>query len=92
MIHNLVSHFILNKFASGESGGRFPCTALFIDISGFSTVTSTLMQHGQHGAEVLAGVMRAIFEPLVLSVYEQDGFIATLAGDAFMAFFHFYLK
>jgi len=87
MIHNLVSHFILNKFASGESGGRFPCTALFIDISGFSTVTSTLMQHGQHGAEVLAGVMRAIFEPLVLSVYEQDGFIATLAGDAFMAFF-----
>jgi len=87
MIHNLVSHFTLNKFASGESGGRFQCTALFIDISGFSTVTSTLMQHGQHGAEVLAGVMRTIFEPLVRSVYEHGGFIATLAGDAFTALF-----
>lgn len=87
MIHNLVNHFSLGKYASGESGGRFDCTALFIDISGFSTITSTLMQHGQHGAEVLAIVMRAIFEPLVHSVYEQGGFIVGLAGDAFTALF-----
>ena len=45
------------------------------------------MQHGQHGAEVLATVMRQIFEPLVRCVYEQGGFISTQAGDAFTALF-----
>lgn len=45
------------------------------------------MTHGQHGAEVLAQVMRAVFEPLIDSVYARGGWIATQAGDAFTALF-----
>ncbi len=58
-----------------------------MDISGFSLITDELMEHGQHGAEVLAEVMRGIFSPLVQSIYEGGGFISTLAGDAFTALF-----
>jgi hypothetical protein len=53
-MHNLVPHFILKQYAAGERSGRFPATALFVDISGFSAITDALMQRGQHGAEVAA--------------------------------------
>ena len=45
------------------------------------------MQYGQHGTEVLAGIMRDTLAPLIRAVYEQGGFIATQAGDAFTALF-----
>lgn len=86
-MHRLVPDLILNRYAAGEQNGRFQATALFVDISGFSTITDRLMQHGQHGAEVLADVMRAVFDPLVESVYAHGGFITNLAGDAFTAVF-----
>jgi class 3 adenylate cyclase/tetratricopeptide (TPR) repeat protein len=86
-VHLLVPHFILDRFLAGEMRGAFRAVGLFCDISGFSTMTETLMQHGQHGTEVLAGLMRQAFTPLILSIYEQGGFIATQAGDAFTALF-----
>ena len=86
-IHILVPDFILEKSASGEKSGAFRAGGLFCDISGFSTMTETLMQYGQHGTEVLAGIMRDALEPLIRAVYEQGGFIATQAGDAFTALF-----
>ena len=86
-MHNLVPHFILKQYAAGELNGRFLTTALFVDISGFSAITDALMQHGQHGAEVLATVMNSVFEPLITTVYEQGGFVSGFAGDAFTAVF-----
>ena len=86
-MHNLVSPFILQKHAAGEQQGTFDAATLFVDISGFSTIAAALMQHGQHGAEVLATIMCAIFDPLVEAVYAQGGFIAVFAGDAFTAVF-----
>lgn len=86
-MHNLVPGLILDNFALGNHQGACRATALFVDISGFSTITDVLMNHGQHGAEVLADLMRTVFEPLVLGVYEQGGFITGFAGDAFTALF-----
>jgi predicted ATPase/class 3 adenylate cyclase len=86
-VHQVVPHFILEHYAVGQTRGSFSAVGLFADIYGFSTMTDALMEHGQHGAEVLAGVMRAAFEPLIYAVYEQGGFIATQAGDAFTALF-----
>ena len=86
-MHQVVPHFILEHYAAGQTRGSFSAVGLFADIYGFSTMTDALMEHGQHGAEVLAGVMRAAFEPLIYAVYEQGGFIATQAGDAFTALF-----
>ena len=45
------------------------------------------MAYGQHGAEVLANVMRTVFTPLVRTVFEQGGFVTNFAGDAFTAVF-----
>ena len=86
-MHQLVPHFILQNLARGNLKGEFPAAALFLDISGFTSLTDTLLQHDQNGAEVLAAVIQAIFDPLVQHVYEHSGFISTFAGDAFMAIF-----
>ena len=86
-MHNLVPQFILEQFEQAQRRGSFTAVGLFIDVSGFTQLMETLMQHGQHGSEVMASVMLGIFEPLVRGVFEQGGFISNLAGDAFTAFF-----
>ncbi len=86
-MHILVPPFILDKVADKENNGRFPATGLFVDIAGFTQVTEALLEHGQHGAEVLATVMRTVFDPLIDAVYAQGGFVSNFAGDAFTAIF-----
>ncbi len=83
----LVPPFILERMAARENYGRLTAAALFVDISGFSALTDELMQHGQHGAEILAGVMNSVFDPLVHAVYGHGGFITHFSGDAFSALF-----
>ncbi len=86
-MHNLVPQFILEQLAQEEQQGTFTAVGLFVDVSGFTQLMEILMQHGQHGAEVMASVMLGIFEPLVQFVFEQGGFVSNFAGDAFTAFF-----
>jgi len=86
-MHRLVPDFILRNYAGGSTGGSLQAVCMFVDISGFSAMTDALMQHGQHGAEVLAQVMRAAFGPLIHAVYEHRGFVVAQAGDSFTAVF-----
>ena len=86
-MHNLVPHFILSQHAQGQTSGSFDAATLFVDISGFTTITETLMQHGTEGAETLANLMRSVFTPLIATVYEYGGFVVGFAGDAFTAVF-----
>lgn len=86
-LHYLVPQFIINNYREDKRQGQFFAVCLFADISGFSAITDSLMKHGPHGAETLAGLMRNVFDPLIGSVYEYDGFVPTLAGDAFTAVF-----
>ncbi|WP_420632073.1 tetratricopeptide repeat protein [Candidatus Leptofilum sp.] len=86
-MHNLVPQFILNQLNTANQRGSFTAVGLFVDVSGFTQLMETLMQHGQHGAEVMASVMLGIFEPLVKVVFEQGGFVGNFAGDAFTAYF-----
>ena len=60
---------------------------MFLDLSGFSTMTDVLMQHGQHGAEVLASLMHSVFDPLVESVTDYGGSIVGFAGDGVLALY-----
>jgi class 3 adenylate cyclase len=87
MVHILVPQTIIAQYQEGNRNGNFQSIGLFVDISGFSKMTNDLMQLGQHGAEILANMMRETFTPLVNSVYTHHGFIATFAGDAFTALF-----
>ncbi len=86
-MRTLLSHFIQQQHAAGNERGRFRAAGLFIDLSGFTAMTESLMQHGTNGAEALVAVMRAIFGALVDCVYTQGGFVARTAGDAFTALF-----
>ncbi|MCB0175618.1 MAG: tetratricopeptide repeat protein [Anaerolineae bacterium] len=86
-MHHLTPHFIIEQSEQGREQGRFPAASLFVDISGFTVVTETLMQHQQSGVEELARIMRAIFDPLAASIYRHGGFISTCAGDAITALF-----
>lgn len=86
-MHHLTPEFILINADKGRSHGQFPGVALFADISGFTPLTAALMTHGQEGAETIAAVLSAVFDPLVEIVYARGGFIAGFAGDAFKAIF-----
>ncbi len=86
-MHRLIPHTILKNYATRQLSGQFHAVGMFADMSGFSAMTDELMTHGQHGAEVLAVVLRKAFGPMIQSVYEQGGFVATQAGDAFTALF-----
>ncbi len=86
-MHRLVPQFIQEQYAAGNSAGSFEACTLFVDISGFTPITDAIMDHGQHGAEILAGIIQQVFDPLVESVFQQGGFVTNFAGDAFAAVF-----
>src|SRR5215207_5103038 len=86
-MHRVVPELIIENYRAGRHSGEFPAIGLFLDLSGFSTMTDTLMQHGQHGAEVLAGLMHEVFDPLVESIFDYGGKIIGFAGDGIMALF-----
>jgi class 3 adenylate cyclase len=85
--HQLIPDFIYEKYRAGESNGIFQGASIFVDLSGFSSMADALSMRGSHGAEILADMMRVVFEPLVNAVYAQGGFLIGYAGDAFNAIF-----
>jgi class 3 adenylate cyclase/tetratricopeptide (TPR) repeat protein len=86
-MHRVVPQIIIDNFRAGRFKGEFPAVGLFLDLSGFSTMTDVLMQHGQHGAEVLAGLMHGVFDPLVEGIFHYGGKVIGFAGDGVMALF-----
>jgi class 3 adenylate cyclase/tetratricopeptide (TPR) repeat protein len=88
-MRNLVPDFILEQYKQRQFHGALRAVSLFVDVSGFTATTETLMRHGTEGAEVLADTMLAIFTPLVQSVYAHGGLVAGFAGDALTALFPF---
>src|SRR5215211_9460484 len=86
-MHRVVPELIVENFRAGRRSGEFEAVGMFLDLSGFSTMTDALMQHGQHGAEVLAGLMHVVFDPLVESIFNYGGKIVGFAGDGIMALY-----
>ena len=86
-MRRLVPNFIIDKYSSNELSGSFQGAAIFVDLSGFSKMTDTLSQHGQHGAEVLAEMMSVVFAPLVDAVLRLAGLSLDMPGMRSMPFF-----
>ena len=84
---NFIPQFILHQFADRKVHGSFLATTMFVDISGFTPLTESLLRHGTEGAEVLSEILDAIFVPMVAQVYAKKGDIPHFAGDAFTAIF-----
>ena len=86
-MHRVVPELIIESYKAGRYSGEFPAIGMFLDLSGFSVMTDALMQHGQHGAEVLANLMHGVFDPLVESIFNYGGKIIGFAGDGIMALY-----
>ena len=86
-MHRVVPELIIENYRAGCYRGEFPAVGMFLDLTGFSTMSDALMQHGQHGAEVLAGLMHGVFDPLVESIFNYGGKIVGFAGDGIMALY-----
>lgn len=87
MVRALIPHFIHQQYQANRSKGEFRAVAMFVDLSGFTTLTETLMQYHKEGAEILTETLNQIFSPLVTYLYTHGGFIVNFAGDGFMALF-----
>jgi len=86
-MHRVVPELIVENYRAGRFRGEFPAIGMFLDLSGFSSMTDALMQQGQHGAEVLANLMHGVFNPLVENIFNYGGKIVSFAGDGIMALF-----
>ena len=83
-----VPSFIIEKLNnSPKSSGSLKAFTMFIDISGFTSMTQNLMNKGKEGSEILTTIINNIFTPSIKSIYDHNGFITTFAGDAFTAVF-----
>jgi predicted ATPase/class 3 adenylate cyclase len=87
IVKNLLPHFILRRFEAGEDRGSMDAFAMFVDLSGFTRLTESLMEEGHEGAEKLSHILNDIFSPMVDLVYRRGGIIPYFAGDAFTAIF-----
>ncbi|MCK5599126.1 tetratricopeptide repeat protein [bacterium] len=84
---NLLPDFIQKKYEKSQVKGKFTAAVLFLDISGFTSMTEKLMEHGKEGAEIMSLMINNIFNEMISAVYKNGGFISTFAGDAFTAIF-----
>ncbi|TVQ38745.1 MAG: hypothetical protein EA384_08420 [Spirochaetaceae bacterium] len=83
----MVPRFIADQLRSAKTDGDFNGEPLFLDLSGFTRMTSALMQHKDDGAGTVARIINRVFEPLVEAVEQSGGFVAGFAGDALTAIF-----
>ena len=83
----LFPSFIQERFLAGELHGSFRGGGMFVDVSGFTSMTEKLMQHGKVGAEFISDILNSTFSPVIDAVYQSGGFITGFAGDAFTAVF-----
>jgi len=86
-LRHFLPHFIQENYRNGLLEGHLNAYTMFVDLSGFTRLTDTLMKQGAEGAEELSVALNHIFQPTVALVYQQGGFIPYFAGDSFTAIF-----
>ncbi len=87
LVKHLIPDFIQAQFDKFQYNGNLQACVLFIDLSGFTPLTESLMNKGTTGVEELSNILNEIYEPLVELVYSRGGTIPYFAGDAFVAIF-----
>ncbi len=63
------------------------CTLVFADISGFTRMTELLAAQGKIGAEEIAEIINATFEPLLATAYAYGAGLIKFGGDATLLLF-----
>ena len=65
--------------------GRFPGSALFLDVTGFTTLSERLGRQGSAGTEELVRILNEFFEPVIDVVRSSGGEVVAFGGDAVTA-------
>lgn len=86
-MQNFLPAFIEAQRKAGNSNGNLSATVLFVDISGFTSLTEIAFKLGDAGAELMSRELTRIFDPMINAVHSRGGFIANFMGDAFTAVF-----
>jgi class 3 adenylate cyclase len=86
-MQNFVPAFINEQRKAGVADGKLTATVLFVDVSGFTSLTEVAFKLGDAGAELMSRELTRIFDPMVNAVQNRGGFIANFMGDAFTAVF-----
>ncbi len=79
--------FLPPPIFSLQDQGKFSGSVLFLDIAGFTSMTSRLAKQGTAGAEAIADLLKNTFSPCIDIVYNNGGWITRFGGDAFTAVF-----
>ena len=84
---NLIPFIISENYKKNKFKGSFQAFTMFVDISGFTSLTEKLMKDKKSGSESLAIIINSLFQPIVKNIYNNGGMITGFAGDAFTAIF-----
>lgn len=66
---------------------RFQAVTLFVDITGFTSMSEALAATGKAGAEELTAILNSYFEPMITLIQSYGGVIGKFGGDAMLVLF-----
>ncbi len=84
---NFIPYYVYERISRKEYTGNILGGKIFCDISGFTSLTESLMAKGKEGAEEISQLLSSIFSPVAEFASTYNGFIANFAGDAFTLIF-----
>lgn len=79
---NLIPHFIHQQYKVKNLSGELTAAVMFVDITGFTSITEAMMRHGKEGAETLSYMLNNVFTAVIDQIYKRGGFISGFAGDS----------
>lgn len=84
---NVVPRRIQQLLMNGMDSSLEEGIVLYTDISGFTSITESLLEQGKRGAETLSSILNRIFSRAVEHIYGYGGEVADFEGDAIIATF-----
>ncbi len=86
-MYNTVPDFIKDQNRKHKYNGKIRCITLSADIVGFTKMTERLMKYGKEGAEIVSSIINTLFDPIIIDLYKNKGYISHYTGDGFIAIF-----
>ena len=86
-----VPELVLRRLEADRQGAKIPVadhftgSILIADVSGFTTITEQLAQHGAEGAEELTQLLNEYFGRIIDRIDAHGGDVVRFAGDAILA-------
>ena len=84
---NVIPRPIQELYLNNRKSSVVEGIILYADMSGFTSITESLLEYGKNGAAVLSGILNRVFSRAINEIYGSGGIIAEFEGDAIIAVF-----